>query len=62
MPHMIGKNVMLREYRQEDFASIRKWVNDRASTEYLSSIFWFPQTEADTSDFLNRVMHGNQND
>ena len=61
MPHMIGKHVMLREYRQDDFAHIRKWVNDRATTEYLSAIFWFPQTETDTSEFLNRVMRGSPN-
>jgi RimJ/RimL family protein N-acetyltransferase len=61
MPHMIGKNVMLREYRQEDFPQIRKWVNDRASTEYLSAIFWFPQSETDTSDFLSRMMRSAPN-
>ncbi len=61
MPHMIGPNVMLREYRQDDFPSIRKWVNDRATTRYLSGIFWYPQTEADTTDFLNRVMHSAPN-
>jgi RimJ/RimL family protein N-acetyltransferase len=52
---------MLREYRQEDFEYIRKWVNDRKTTEYLSAIFWFPQTEADTTDFLNRVMRAAPN-
>lgn len=61
MPHLIGKNVMLREYRQEDFPAIRKWVNDRASTRFLSEIFWYPQTEADTNDFLNRAMHSAPN-
>ena len=61
MPHMIGKHVMLREYRQDDFDHIRKWVNDRATTKYLSAIFWFPQTETDTSEFLNRAMRGAPN-
>ena len=61
MPHIIGKNVMLREYRQEDFSPIRKWVNDRKTTEFLSAIFWFPQSETDTSEFLTRAMHGGQN-
>ena len=61
MPHMIGQHVMLREYRQDDFASIRKWANNRETTQYLSPLFWFPQTEADTTDFLNRVMHGSPN-
>ena len=61
MPNYIGQNVMLREYRQDDFAAIRKWVNDQKTTEYLSAIFWFPQTERDTSDFLERVMRGAPN-
>lgn len=61
MPYLIGKRVMLREYRQEDFAAIRKWVNDRATTRYLSAIFWYPQTESDTNDFLGRVMHSAPN-
>lgn len=61
MPNMTGKRVMLREYRQDDFPHIRKWVNDRATTEYLSPIFWFPQTEADTTDFLNRAMRAAPN-
>jgi RimJ/RimL family protein N-acetyltransferase len=61
MPYLIGEHVMLREYRQDDFTSIRKWVNDRATTRYLSPIFWFPQTEAGTNEFLTRVMHGSDN-
>jgi len=58
---MIGEHVMLREYRQQDFEHIRKWVNDRSSTEFLSAIFWFPQTEADTTDFLNRALRAAPN-
>ncbi len=61
MPHLIGEHVMLREYRQDDFQHIRKWVNDRATTEYLSPIFWFPQTEADTTDFLSRALRAAPN-
>jgi RimJ/RimL family protein N-acetyltransferase len=61
MPHMIGKHVMLREYRQDDFAHIRKWVNDRATTEYLSALFWFPQSETDTGEFLSRAMRSAPN-
>ena len=61
MPHMNGKHIMLREYRQGDFPHIRKWVNDRSTTEYLSAIFWFPQTETDTTEFLNRAMRAAPN-
>lgn len=61
MPYMIGERVMLREYRQEDYQSIRHWVNDRATTEFLSAIFWFPQSETDTTDFMNRAMRATPN-
>ncbi len=61
MPHMIGKHIMLREYRQDDYARIRQWVNDRETTKYLSPIFWFPQSETDTSDFLSRAMRSAPN-
>ncbi len=61
MPHLIGEHVMLREYRQDDFQHIRKWVNDRSTTEYLSPIFWFPQTESDTTDFLSRALRAAPN-
>jgi len=61
MPQMHGKRVMLREYRQDDYPHIRKWVNDRKTTEYLSAIFWFPQTETDTTDFLHRAMRAAPN-
>ncbi|HPF87519.1 MAG TPA: GNAT family protein [Candidatus Limiplasma sp.] len=61
MPTMTGQHVMLREYRQDDYPHIRKWVNDRNTSQYLSAIFWFPQTEADTTDFLNRAMRAAPN-
>lgn len=61
MPYMFGENVMLRDYRQDDLPHIRKWVNDRKTTEYLSAIFWFPQSEIDTSEFLNRAMRSAPN-
>ena len=61
MPYMIGKRVMLRDYRQDDLPYIRQWVNDRATTEFLSAIFWFPQSEIDTGDFLNHAMRSSPN-
>ncbi len=61
MPYMRGERVMLRNYRQEDFPHIRKWTNDWETIKYLSSIFWFPQSETDTSEFLTRAMRAAPN-
>ena len=52
---------MLREYRQEDLPEIRKWVNDTDTTRFLSSIFWAPQTMADTQQFLDRMLQSSHN-
>ena len=56
MPCLKGTQVMLRDYRQDDLLEIRKWVNDPATIQYLSSIFWPPQTMVDTREFLDRMM------
>ena len=56
MPRVLGDRVMLREYRQEDLPEIRKWVNDSQVTRFLSTIFWPPQTMADTQQFLDRML------
>lgn len=61
MPHIIGEHVMLREYRQDDFQAIRYWVNNQQATQYLSPIFWFPQSENATTDFMNRAMNAGPN-
>lgn len=61
MPRLIGESIILREYRQEDFSEIRKWVNDAHTTRYLSSLFWAPQTMADTQDFLDRMLRSSHN-
>lgn len=62
MGHMIGKRIMLREYRREDLPHIRMWVNDTSVTHYLSHIFLPPQTQPMTEDFLERVVSGRNND
>ena len=61
MPRLIGERIMLREYRTEDFSEIRKWVNDEATTRYLSSRFWPAQSDADTQEFLSRMMQASHN-
>lgn len=61
MPRLLGERVMLREYRSEDFAEIRKWVNDEETTRYLSTRFWPVQTEVDTQEFLSRMLQSSHN-
>ena len=61
MPYFYGKNIMLRDYRQEDLPAIRAWVNDRDTIRYLSTRFWMPQSITDTSDFLNHAMSAGPN-
>lgn len=60
MPTLIGKNVILRDYRRDDIPQIRKWVNDLDSIQYLSTIFWFPQSQTDTDSFVERMMQPSQ--
>ncbi len=61
MPRLIGQQVMLREYRSEDFEPMRQWVNDENVTRYLATRFWAPQTTVDTQEFLSRMMQSSHN-
>lgn len=61
MPTLKGQRVMLREYRSEDFSAIRTWVNDEATTRYLSTRYWPAQTEVDTQEFLSRMLQSGHN-
>jgi RimJ/RimL family protein N-acetyltransferase len=61
LPYLYGKQIMLRDYRQEDLPAIRDWVNDRQTIRYLSSRFWMPQSITDTSDFLSHAMSAGTN-
>ncbi len=56
MSYIYGERIMLREYREEDLESIRKWVNNRETVRYLSDIFLYPQSEKQTRDFLDKAM------
>lgn len=58
MGHVIGERVILREYREEDFASLRRWVNDPEVTRYLSYVFVKPQTALNTEQFLQGILSG----
>lgn len=61
MPRLIGKRVMLREYRVEDVPEIRKWVNDAQTTRYLSTRFWPVQSMTDTEAFVSHMMQSSHN-
>lgn len=58
MPHVIGERIILREYRQDDLVSMRKWVNNPDIVEKLSDVFLFPHTLKSTEQFLNSVLEG----
>ncbi len=58
MARIYGERIMLREYQKEDFAEIRKWVNDPEVAEFLTDIFLFPHTAAETERFLNSMLDG----
>lgn len=58
MPHIIGDNIILREYRLEDLPSMREWCNDPQITQYLSDIFLYPHTLNGTESYLNALLEG----
>lgn len=58
MAYVIGERLMLREYREEDFASMRRWVNDPEATRYLSHAFLRPHTALGTETFLQSILSG----
>lgn len=62
MPHIIGDNIMLREYRKEDLPHIRAWVNDPEIVDFLSDIFLNPHTLNETERFLNHVLEASAPD
>jgi RimJ/RimL family protein N-acetyltransferase len=62
MPHLIGKKIMLREYRREDLPYITAWANDMETTKYLSDLFTWPQTVKNREDFLEMRLSGGRRD
>lgn len=47
---------MLREYQEQDLASIRSWVNSKDTVQHLSDIFLSPQSENQSKAFLHQAM------
>ncbi|WP_207641518.1 GNAT family N-acetyltransferase [Clostridium sp. KNHs214] len=58
MGRILGKRIMLREYKKEDLIYIRKWVNNPNITKYLSDIFLYPHTLNETENFLDSILEG----
>lgn len=58
MAHVIGERLTLREYREEDFAPMQRWVNDPETTRYLSEVFAAPYTALQREKFLQRILSG----
>lgn len=58
MPYLIGKRIVLRDYRYEDLPYMRQWVNDYEVTNTLHDIFLYPQTVYDTESFLRMKIEG----
>ncbi|MBP3646405.1 MAG: GNAT family N-acetyltransferase [Clostridia bacterium] len=61
MPRVLGEHIMLREYRAEDIRAIRGWINDEATTRYLSTRFWPAQTSVDSEEYLSRMLQSSHN-
>lgn len=61
MPRLTGSRIMLREYKADDVSAIRQWVNDPATTRYLSTRYWPAQTMVDTEEFLSRMLQSSHN-
>lgn len=57
MPHLYGGKIKLREYRETDFDTIRRWINDPEVTGHLSPIFDPAQTEPMTRTFFDKVVN-----
>lgn len=58
MGDFIGKRIILRDYKKKDLKHIRKWVNDYEITKYLSNIFLYPHSIADTENFIDFMLKG----
>lgn len=56
MPKLVGKRIVLREYRQEDFEFIKMWVTNPLIVDNLSDIFLYANTVNQTEAFLNMML------
>ena len=55
MAYLLGKKIMLREYRESDYEHMRSWVNNPKIVDTLSDIFLYPHSEKNTRQFLEQA-------
>lgn len=58
MPKLIGKRIVLREYRKEDLSYMRQWCNDPEIVDNLSDAFLYPHTVNSTEQYLDSILEG----
>lgn len=58
MPKLIGKRIILREYRKEDLSYMRQWCNDPEIVDNLSDAFLYPHTVNSTEQYLDSILEG----
>ncbi|MBN2544472.1 MAG: GNAT family N-acetyltransferase [Spirochaetes bacterium] len=56
MSRLVGERIILRELLESDIPHIHEWTKDPEIIENLSEIFYPPQTEASTINFLNSII------
>lgn len=56
MPRIYGERIMLREFKEEDLGSMRKWVNDPEIVDLLIDEFLYPHTLNYTENYLNLIL------
>ena len=62
MPRILGENIMLREYKEEDLAHMREWVNDPEIVDNLSDLFLHAHSLNETEAFLQSILEGSSKD
>jgi len=56
MSRIYGKNIMLREYQEDDLDNIMDWINDHEIVQFLSDRFLYPQSRSQVKEFLEMTM------
>ena len=62
MAHIVGRSIVLREYRESDKAEIHAWVNDPEVTQHLSNIFIRGHTVPMSDGFVDSILRNENRD
>ena len=62
MPRILGEKIMLREYKKDDLAHMREWVNDPEIVDNLSDLFLHAHSLNETEAFLQSILNGSPKD